>query len=175
MVISNRKNAPALKKAEAHGIPTAYVPAKKGESREDYDRRLEQEIERCGPELIVLAGFLRILSSWFVRRHRWKIINIHPSLLPAFGGLYGLDVHAAVLEHGCKVSGCTVHFVDEKVDHGPIIIQKCVGVKESDTPETLARRVLEKEHEALVEAVKLIAEGRVHVSGNIAKINHDTD
>ncbi len=164
-VISNRKHAYALKRAEENNIPGIYLPARKGEAREDYDRRLAEKIDSFSPDLIVLAGFLRILSPWFVRKYRMKIINIHPSLLPAFAGLYGEKVHEAVIEHGCKVSGCTVHFVDEEVDHGPIIVQKCVEVRDDDTPETLAARVLEKEHEALVEAIKLISEDRIRVEG----------
>ncbi len=164
-VISNKKSAHALIRAKNHGIEAIHLPARKVESREEYDRRLAEIIDERGANLIVLAGFLRILSPWFVKRYRWKIINIHPSLLPAFAGLYGENVHRAVLEYGCKVSGCTVHFVDEEVDHGPIIIQKCVEVLDDDTPEALAARVLEKEHEALVEAVKLISEGKVKVEG----------
>ncbi len=164
-VISNRKKAYALERAKRKGIPTFYVPARKNESREDYDRRLDEIIAPLEPDLIVLAGFLRILSPWFVRKYRLRIINIHPALLPSFAGLYGENVHRAVLEYGCKVSGCTVHFVDEEVDHGPIIVQKCVEVKDEDTPETLAARVLEKEHEALVEAIKLISEERIKVEG----------
>jgi len=164
-VISNKKKAYALKRAEENGIETIYLPVKKGEEREDYDRRLAKIIDEKNPNLIVLAGFMRILSPWFVRKYPNKIINIHPALLPSFAGLYGENVHRAVIEYGCKVSGCTVHFVDEEVDHGPIIVQKCVEVKDDDTPESLAARVLEKEHEALVEAIKLISEGRIKIVG----------
>ncbi len=160
-VISNKKRAYALERARSHGIPAIYIPAKKGEKRENYDKRLAKKIDEYTPDLIVLAGFLRILSPWFVKKYRNRIINIHPALLPSFAGLYGENVHKAVLEYGCKVSGCTVHFVDENIDHGPIIVQKCVEVRDTDTPETLAARVLEKEHEALVEAVKLISEGKI--------------
>lgn len=164
-VISNRKKAYALERAKREGIPTYYLPARKSESREDYDRRLNEIIEPLNPDLIVLAGFLRILSPWFVNKYRNKIINIHPALLPSFAGLYGEHVHKAVLEYGCKVSGCTVHFVDDKVDHGPIIIQKCVEVKDDDTVESLAARVLEREHESLVEAIQLISQGKIKIEG----------
>ena len=164
-VISNKKKAYALKRAEKNGIEAIYLPAKKGESREDYDKRLAQIIDEKEPNLIVLAGFMRILSPWFVRKYPNKIINIHPALLPSFAGLYGENVHRAVIEYGCKVSGCTVHFVDEEVDHGPIIVQKCVEVKDDDTPQSLASRILEREHEALVEAIRLISEGRVKIVG----------
>ncbi|NPA75617.1 MAG: phosphoribosylglycinamide formyltransferase [Euryarchaeota archaeon] len=173
VVISNRKNAMALERAKKHGIETRYIPAKKGEKREDYDRRLHEALKDYEPDLIVLAGFLRILTPWFVSQ--WRIINIHPSLLPAFGGIYGMAVHQAVLEYGCKVSGCTVHFVDEKVDHGPIIVQRCVPVHDDDTPESLAARVLEEEHRALVEAVRLISENKVMVEGRVTKIRRVTD
>ncbi len=164
-VISNRRKAYALERAKKHGIEAIYLPARKGEERESYDRKLAGIIDKKNPDLIVLAGFLRILSPWFVKNYKWKIINIHPALLPSFAGLYGEDVHRAVLEHGCKVSGCTVHFVDEKVDHGPIIVQKCVEVKDDDSVETLAARVLEKEHESLVEAIKLLSEGKIKIEG----------
>lgn len=164
-VISNKKGAYALERAKKHGIDAIYLPAKKGEKREDYDKRLAEIIDVKKANLIVLAGFLRILSPWFVKKYENMIINIHPSLLPAFGGIYGLDVHRKALEYGVKVSGCTVHFVTENVDSGPIIVQKCVEVKDGDTPESLAERVLEKEHEALVEAIKLISEGRVKIEG----------
>jgi len=164
-VISNRKKAYALERAKREGIPTYYLPARKNETREEYDRRLNEIIEPLNPDLIVLAGFLRILSPWFVNKYRNKIINIHPALLPSFAGLYGEHVHKAVLEYGCKVSGCTVHFVDDKVDHGPIIIQKCVEVKDDDTVESLAARVLEREHESLVEAIQLISQGKIKIEG----------
>ncbi len=164
-VISNKKKAYALKRAEENGIEAIYLPVKKGETREEYDKRLAKVIDEKNPNLIVLAGFMRILSPWFVGRYRNKIINIHPALLPSFAGLCGEHVHKAVLDYGCKISGCTVHFVDEEVDHGPIIVQKCVEVKDDDTPESLAARVLEKEHEALVEAIKLISEGKIRIEG----------
>jgi len=164
-VISNRKKAYALERAKREGIPTYYLPARKNETREEYDRRLNEIIEPLNPDLIVLAGFLRILSPWFVNKYRNKIINIHPALLPSFAGLYGEHVHKAVLEYGCKVSGCTVHFVDDKVDHGPIIIQKCVEVKDDDTVESLAARVLEREHESLVEAIQLLSQGKIKIEG----------
>ncbi len=164
-VISNKKDAYALERARKHGIEAFYVPPKKGESRENYDRRIAEIIDPLNVNLIVLAGYLRILSPWFVERYKGKIINIHPSLLPAFAGLYGERVHREVIEYGCKVTGCTVHFVDEEVDHGPIILQKCVEVRDDDTPETLAARVLEKEHECLVEAIRLISEGAIEISG----------
>jgi phosphoribosylglycinamide formyltransferase-1 len=169
-VISNRKNVPAIQRAEKHGIDTFHVIAKKGEKREEYDRRIDQIVEKTGADLIVLAGFLRVLSPWFVRKYSGKIINIHPSLLPAFAGLYGENVHKAVLKRGCKITGCTVHFVTEELDSGPILIQRCVEVEENDTADTLAARVLKEEHRAMVDAVRLISDGHVEITGNRAKI-----
>ncbi len=165
IVISNKKNAKAIERAKKHDIKWAYVPLNKGESREEYDRKMSKIIDENDVNLIVLAGFLRVLSPWFVNKYSGKIINVHPSLLPAFAGLWGIDVHRKVIEYGAKVSGCTVHFVDEEVDHGPIIIQKCVTVNDDDTPETLADKILIKEHEAIVEAIKLISKGRVRIEG----------
>jgi len=165
VVISNKKNALALKRAEMAGIETFYVPSKKGIERENYDRQLAEIIDSKNVQLIVLAGFMRILSPWFVKKYKNKIINIHPSLLPSFAGLHGDGVHRAVLEYGAKVSGCTVHFVTEEVDNGPIIVQRCVEVKDNDTPETLAERVLTEEHIAIVEAIKMISEGAITLKG----------
>jgi phosphoribosylglycinamide formyltransferase-1 len=170
-VISDRKKAFALERAKKHGIDAVYIPPK-GKTREEYDRILLKTLERYRPTLIVLAGYMRILTPIVVRAYRNRIMNIHPALLPSFGGkgYYGERVHRAVLEYGCKVSGCTVHFVDEEVDHGPIIVQRCVPVLEGDTPETLAERVLAEEHRALVEAVRLFCEGRLRVEGRIVRI-----
>ena len=168
-VISNKQSY-ALKRAKERGIESLYLPAKHGESRQSYDRRLDNLISKYSPDLIVLAGFLRVLSPEFVERYRWKIINIHPSLLPAFGGLYGKAVHEAVLKYGCKVSGCTVHFVNEEVDAGPIIVQRCLDVRDDDTAETLANRILKEEHQALVSAVRLLSEGRVEILNGVTRI-----
>jgi phosphoribosylglycinamide formyltransferase-1 len=141
-------------------------------SRKEYDELVGNEIEKYEPDLIVLAGFMRIFTPAFVNRFKNKIINIHPALLPSFGGegYYGERVHKSVLENGCEVSGCTVHFVDEQIDHGPIIIQKTVPVLIDDTHETLAKRVLEKEHEAMVEAVKLFCDERLKINGRKVEI-----
>lgn len=164
VLISNNPDAYAIERAKQNGIP-AYVIPHKGKKREEHEREITAVLEKHGVELVVLAGYTRTLTKFFVERWRNKIINIHPALLPMFGGkgYYGMKVHEAVLASGMKVSGCTVHFVTEEIDRGPIILQKCVEVKEDDTPETLAARVLEKEHEILPLAVKLIAEGRVKI------------
>jgi len=170
-VISDRKDAFALQRARKHGIKDIFLNPK-GLKRDEYDEKLLELLDNLQPDLIVLAGYMRILSPKVVRKYYGKIINIHPALLPSFGGkgYYGERVHRAVLEYGCKVSGCTVHFVDEEVDHGPIIVQRCVPVMEDDTPETLAERILIEEHKALVYAVKLFAEGRLRIEGRRVRI-----
>ena len=170
-VISDRQDAYALERARKHGIKDIFLNPK-GLKREEYNKKLLALLDSLSPDLIVLAGYMRILSPFIVEKYLGKIMNIHPALLPSFGGkgYYGERVHRAVLEYGCKVSGCTVHFVDEKVDHGPIIVQRCVPVLENDTPETLAERVLIEEHKALVEAVKLFAEGRLRIEGRRVRI-----
>lgn len=173
VVISNNREAYALERARKHGAEAIYIDHR-GKSREDFERELVDALEPFKPDLIVLAGFLRSLTPYFINHYRWKIINIHPALLPLFGGkgFYGDKVHKAVLESGMKVSGCTVHFVTEDVDGGPIILQRCVPVKDDDTVETLAERVLKEEHECLPEAVKLFVEGKITVKDGKVRINH---
>ncbi|MCD6452178.1 MAG: phosphoribosylglycinamide formyltransferase [Acidobacteria bacterium] len=162
VVISNKPEAPGIRKAEAFGIPVAVIDHKKFSSREDFERALVSELKSRGVELVCLAGFMRILSPTFIREFPGRIMNIHPSLLPAFPGL---NVHNRVLESGAKFSGCTVHFVTEDVDAGPIIIQAVVPVLDDDTEETLAARVLVEEHKIYPEAIRLFAEGRLEVRG----------
>jgi phosphoribosylglycinamide formyltransferase-1 len=141
-------------------------------SREEYDEYLAGKMNSMNIDLICLAGYMRILTEKFLDKFKGKIMNIHPALLPSFGGpgMYGINVHKAVLEAGVKITGCTVHFVDKGVDTGPIIIQKCVPVDDSDTPETLQKKVLEYEHKAYPEAVKLFTEGRLKIEGRRVKI-----
>ena len=126
-----------------------------------------KELKNHNVELVILAGYLKILTPKFIREYEDKIINVHPALLPSFGGkgFYGEHVHRAVIEAGCKISGCTVHFVREEIDKGPIIVQKCVNVLDNDTPETLAERILPYEHESIVEAIKIIEEGKYKIEG----------
>jgi phosphoribosylglycinamide formyltransferase-1 len=171
VVISNVPDAFALERAKKHGIKTVCVPHK-GRTREEHEAELLKVLKEHETGLVVLAGYLRMLTPLIIREYKNRIINIHPALLPSFGGpgMHGENVHRAVLEYGCKVSGCTVHFVDDGIDSGPVIVQKCVDVKEGDTPETLAERILEQEHKALPLAVQLIAEGRVTVEGRRARI-----
>ena len=171
VVISNKKNAYALERARAHGIEATHLP-RKGRTPEEYDEEIVEILRKRKVGIVVLAGYMKILTPVVIRAYENHILNIHPSLLPSFGGVgfYGEKVHRAVLEYGCKFSGCTVHIVTEDVDSGPVVTQKCVPVLDDDTPETLASRVLEKEHEALVEAVKYMCEDRVMIEGRRVKI-----
>ncbi|MEM2740052.1 MAG: phosphoribosylglycinamide formyltransferase [Candidatus Bathyarchaeia archaeon] len=169
-VISNRRSAYILERARMNGIEAVFVDPR-GLSREEYDRIVIDELEKRGPiDLILLIGYMRILSKLFVDRFRWRILNIHPSLLPAFAGGMDLEVHKAVLDYGVKVTGCTLHFVDEDVDTGPILIQKIVDVSDDDTPVTLKAKVQKKEQEALIEAIKIFQEKIVKIEGRRIKI-----
>ncbi len=173
-VISNNKNAYALERAKKHGIESRCVSPKDFTSREEFNERFQEAVEELKPDLIVLAGFLVVIPPSMIERYRNRIINIHPSLIPAFcgTGFYGLKVHEAALKRGVKVVGATVHFVDEGTDTGPIILQKAVEVEPQDTPETLQRRVMEQaEWKILPEAIDLIANGRVSVSGGRAVVS----
>ena len=145
-VISNNKNAYALERAKKHGIPAMCISPKDYESREAFNDAFLDELQQLNPDLIVLAGFLVVIPEKVIRQYEHRMINIHPSLIPAFcgKGYYGLKVHEAALKRGVKVVGATVHFVDEGTDTGPIILQKAVEVKNNDTPETLQRRVMEE-------------------------------
>ncbi len=163
-VISNKADAYALTRAEQAKIPATCISRKDYAQREDFDRALLEAVDSFAPDLVVLAGFLVILPELLVKRYRNRMINIHPALLPSFGGkgYYGLKVHEEVLAHGCKVTGATVHFVDEGCDSGPILLQRAVEVKQGDTPEVLQRRVMEEaEWKILPQAIDLIANGRV--------------
>ncbi|MEM0115746.1 MAG: phosphoribosylglycinamide formyltransferase [Thermoplasmata archaeon] len=166
IVISNKKDAYALLRAEKEGIPNLFI-SPKNKSPEEYDMEVVKELKNYNVELVILAGYLKILTPKFIREYEDKIINVHPALLPSFGGkgFYGEHVHRAVIEAGCKISGCTVHFVREEIDKGPIIVQKCVNVLDNDTPETLAERILPYEHESIVEAIKIIEEGKYKIEG----------
>jgi phosphoribosylglycinamide formyltransferase-1 len=166
VVISNRPEARGLEVARRRGLHAVCIPSK-GLDREVYDRMLAEELRRCRVDLICLAGFMRLLSAWFVREFPFQILNIHPSLLPAFPGL---DAQAQALEHGVKISGCTVHFVDEYLDHGPIIIQAAVPVLEDDTVETLSARILKEEHRIYTEAIKIVLSGRWRIEGRRVRI-----
>lgn len=165
-VISNNKNAYALERAKKHGIPAMCISPKDYESREAFNDAFLDELQQLNPDLIVLAGFLVVIPEKVIRQYEHRMINIHPSLIPAFcgKGYYGLKVHEAALKRGVKVVGATVHFVDEGTDTGPIILQKAVEVKNNDTPETLQRRVMEEaEWKILPKAIDLIANGKIEL------------
>lgn len=169
VVLSDKKSAQGLERAKEREIETVVV-ARNGRPREEHDAEIIAELRKRDVELVCLAGYMRLLSSDFVRAFPDKIINIHPSLLPAFPGL---DAQRQAVEYGVKISGCTVHFVDDDLDHGAIILQKAVEVKDEDTAETLSARILEYEHALYVEALKLIAEDRVEIDGRRVLIKSD--
>ena len=161
-VISNRGDAAGLEIARTRGIATAVVDHRAYPSREALDTALAFEIDRHRPDLVVLAGFMRVLGETFVARYQGRLMNIHPSLLPAFPGL---DTHRRALAEGVKIHGCTVHFVTHRLDHGPIVVQAAVPVDAGDTPETLAARVLAAEHRIYPLAIRWFAEGRLTQDG----------
>jgi phosphoribosylglycinamide formyltransferase-1 len=152
VVISNRPEARGLEIARGRGLHAVSIPSK-GLDREIYDRQVIAELHKHEVDLICLAGFMRLLSAHFVREFQGRILNIHPSLLPAFPGL---DAQHQALDHGVKISGCTVHFVDEYLDHGPIVLQAAVPVREDDTVDTLSARILEQEHKIYSEAIRQV-------------------
>ncbi len=161
VVISNRAEARGLETARARGLNAVCLPSK-GLDREIYDRMLVAELRKHEVELVCLAGFMRLLSAGFIREFPNRILNIHPSLLPAFPGL---DAQHQALAHGVKITGCTVHFVDEDLDAGPIVIQAAVPVLDEDTEDTLSARILEQEHRIYAEAIAIVLAGRYRVEG----------
>jgi len=165
-VISNKKEAPALERARRHGLACLFVDPKpytgRPDSREAYDRELLDVLRRHDVELVLLAGYMKIVTRVLVEAFANRMMNIHPSLLPSFPGL---DVQKKAIEWGCKLAGCTVHFVTEGVDEGPIILQAAVPILDDDTPDTLAARILEQEHKIYPRAVQLFAEERLQVAG----------
>lgn len=172
-VISNKQDAYALKRAEEAGIKTCVVSRAEYPESVDFDEALDAALQDAAPDLIVLAGFLVVLSPEIIKRYEGRIINIHPSLIPSFcgEGYYGLKVHEEALKRGVRVTGATVHFVDEGCDTGPIILQKAVYIDKEDTPESLQRRVMEQaEWQILPEAIDLIAAGRVKIKDGKAEV-----
>jgi phosphoribosylglycinamide formyltransferase-1 len=161
IALSNREDARGIEKAREFGIE-ARVISSKGLEREAYDKLVIAALQEKRVDLVCLAGYMRLLSPQFVAAFRNRILNIHPSLLPAFPGL---EAQRQALEHGAKFSGCTVHFVDENLDAGPIVLQSCVPIEDSDTPETLAERILREEHCTYTEAVRIVLEGRYRIEG----------
>ncbi|HEY3281050.1 MAG TPA: phosphoribosylglycinamide formyltransferase [Armatimonadota bacterium] len=166
LVVGTRSKAPAMERARVAGVPAVEVVSPQGMgSQEAADGRILQLLRDNRVDLVVLAGFMRLLGPQVLEAYRWRVMNTHPALLPSFGGpgFYGHYVHEAVLEAGAKVSGCTVHFINEEYDRGPIILQTPVSVEEDDTPETLAARILPQEHASYLRAIQLFAEGRLRV------------
>lgn len=161
IVVSNREGAPGIEKARARGLEARVIPSK-GLEREAYDKLAVAALREKNVDLVCLAGYMRLLSPHFVRAFPQRILNIHPSLLPSFPGL---ESQRQAIEHGAKFSGCTVHFVDENLDAGPIVLQAVVPIEDADTPETLAARILREEHRIYSEAVRIILEGRYRIEG----------
>ncbi len=172
VILSNKENAPALERGRQSGIKSLFVNPKDFTNRADYDSALVGILKEHGVDLICLAGYMRILNADFIRTFAGKIINIHPSLLPAFPGL---NVHQQAIDHGVKFSGCTVHFVEEEVDSGPIILQAVVPVEKDDSAESLADRILQEEHKIYPEAVRLLAENRIRIEGRRVSIQEFTE
>ncbi|CAJ0717841.1 MULTISPECIES: phosphoribosylglycinamide formyltransferase [Ralstonia] len=169
-VISNRPDAAGLKFAASHGIATAVVDHKAFPDRDSFDAALAQVIDGFSPDLVVLAGFMRILTPGFVKRYAGRMLNIHPSLLPCFPGLH---THEAALAMGVKVHGATVHFVTADLDHGPIVLQAIIDVRQGDTPDSLAGRLLAQEHTIYPRAVRWFVEGRLSVEHGVVRVSPD--
>ncbi len=161
LVFSNREGAPGIERARQRGIPVRVLPSK-GLEREAYDRQVVAALRDVGADLVCLAGYMRLLSPYFVAQFSGRILNIHPSLLPAFPGL---EAQRQALEHGVKWSGCTVHFVDENLDAGPIVLQAAVAVRDDDSVDSLSARILAEEHHIYSEAVRIVLEGRYRIEG----------
>lgn len=162
LVISNKPDVYAIKRAQSNNIPVEIINNKNFEIREEFERQLIKSLDSRGIELIVLAGFMRVLTPLFVRHYKNRIINIHPALLPSFPGV---DAAKQALEYGVKYSGCTVHIVDDGVDTGPIILQAIVSIGDSDTEQTLLERIHKEEHRVFPEAVRLFCEGKIKIEG----------
>ena len=160
-VITNKDDAPGIATARQRGLNALAIPSK-GKSREEHDREVVSALKKNDVDLVCLAGYMRLLSPWFVQQFPRRILNIHPSLLPAFPGL---EAQEQAFAYGVKVSGCTVHFVDEELDHGPIIVQKTVAVLDSDDEHKLATRILEQEHLAYTEAINVVLAGKFRIVG----------
>ena len=161
IVISNRADAGGIESARRRGLNTRVIPSK-GRQREEHDREVVAALRQARVDLVILAGYMRLLSPWFIQQFPQHILNIHPSLLPAFPGL---EAQQQAFDYGVQVSGCSVHFVDEHLDHGPIIVQRAVPVLPDDDEHTLAARILEQEHQAYTEAIRIVIEGNYQIVG----------
>ncbi len=167
VVISDVGDAYALERAKKHGIEAVFIDTKKFASKELYEEEVLRTLKKHDAELVLLAGYMRVIGKTLLTAYKNRMLNIHPALLPAFTGLHA---QKQAFDHGVKVAGCTVHFVDDVLDGGPVILQRCVEVKEDDTAETLADRILEQEHKIYPEAVKLFVENRLRIEGRKVKI-----
>ena len=167
-VISNKPDAAALDTARKLGIPAYAVEPRKYLTRRGHEKEIVRILEKHGTDLVIAAGYMRILTPYIIRKYRHRIMNVHPALLPSFPGI---AAQKQALNYGVKVSGCTIHFIDEGTDTGPIILQRAVPVLDSDTPAELSRRILEQEHVLFPEAVSLFCQGRIRVEGRKVKIN----
>ena len=170
VVISNKKDSIALERAKNNNIKAVFIDSK-GEEREQYDKEVAKVLDENKVDLTLLIGYMRILSPWFVRRYKNRIMNIHPSLLPAFAGGMDKDVHQEVLNSKAKVTGCTLHFVDESIDAGPIIMQKEARIEKNETVDSLKEKVQKAEQEIIVKAVDLFEKGKIKVKGKKVIIN----
>lgn len=162
IAVSDNPDAYALKRAKEHNIETQYIDFRSFKNKEDYDKKVVECLKEKKIDLVVLAGYMRILSPFFINAYKNRVMNIHPALLPSFPGLHA---QKQAVEHGVKVSGCSVHFVDEGLDSGPIILQKAVEVKDNDTEESLTERILKEEHQIYPRAIQLFSEGRLVIKG----------
>ena len=165
VVVSNKEDAYALERARKHKIKAVFIDSK-GKEREQYDREIAKVLDENKVDLILLIGYMRIISSWFVNKYRNKIMNVHPSLLPKYAGGMDLDVHAEVLKNKEKETGATLHFVDENVDAGPIIMQKQVKIEKDETAESLKAKVQKAEQEIIIKAISLFEKGKIKVEDN---------
>jgi len=161
IVISNRADAPGIEAARQRGLNVVVIPSK-GRTREDHDREVVSALNEARADVVVLAGYMRLLSPWFIQQFPHRILNIHPSLLPSFPGL---DAQKQAFDYGVKVSGCTVHFVDEHLDHGAIVVQRTVPILPDDDDHSLADRILQQEHQAYSEAIRIVLDGNYEITG----------
>ena len=168
VVISDVADAYALERAKKHGIDAIFIDPKSFANKTEYEQELVKILDSYDTDLVILAGYMRIVGKDVISAYKNRILNIHPTLLPSFTGLHS---HRQTLDYGVKVSGCTVHFVDEGMDTGPIILQSCVPVLENDTEDTLSERILEQEHKIYPQAVKLFIEGKLKVEGRIVRVS----
>lgn len=169
-VISNRQDAIALERARKHDLDAVWIDPKDYTGRESFDRQVAKVLDEYEVELVLMIGYMRIVTPWFVKRYEGRMLNVHPSLLPAFGGGMDTDVHQVVLDSGVKVTGCTIHFVTEEVDSGPIVYQQAIEIAEDETVESLKQKVQEAEQEGFLQVVRWFAQGRVKLEGHKVRI-----